>query len=334
MNLNKLASIFDKSGEIKREVEEARREHTKFLKLFPFRSKPEKIDELRPEDLYNPGIGTKDYFFWWMEYGLRKLGRIFPFVADAFESATERLEEFKALLRIAVNDTKSLAEKIDADWDKIKRFGGDRHIAKKIVSAYYPDEVIPIFKTGHLEHFYKELGLDVEGKALEKFDLPYDALSIGQKYQLLNDLLLNVKKEHGHTGEWDNAYFMRFLYETFPPQRRIRPFYAGVPAPLAPTGMIFEPENELGVVCLFGTMHEELGFPFIIKIGPRFPDAIVIDEEGNTKTVEFEYRSSDFERHGHPPQECDIIVCWVDDWADAPRDVRSKILSLKSKFKE
>ena len=333
MDLNKLASIFDKGGEIKSEVEEARKEHRKFLKVFPFRNKPEKIDELRPEDLYNPGIGTKDYFFWWMEYGLSKLGRIFPFVADAYENAVERIEVFKELLRIAVDDSKSLAEKIDADWDKIKRFGGDRHIAKKIISTYYPQEVIPIFKTQDLEHFSKELELGVEGKALDQFDLPYDALSIGEKYQLFNDLLLDIKKEFEKTREWDNAYFMWFLYETYPPQRR-PPSYRGVTAPLVPPGMIFEPENELGVVCLFGAKHEELGFPFIIKIGSRFPDATVVDEEGDTKTVEFEYRSSDFERHGHPPQECDIIVCWVDDWTDAPRNTRSKILSLKSKFKE
>jgi hypothetical protein len=25
--------------------------------------------------------------------------------------------------------------------------------------------------------------------------------------------------------------------------------------------------------------------------------------------IEFEYRSSNFERHGHDPERCDLIVC-------------------------
>jgi len=74
--------------------------------------------------------------------------------------------------------------------------------------------------------------------------------------------------------------------------------------------LLFEPVDEMGVVFLFAKHHREIGFPFIVKLRSRFPDAIAIDMKGEKKLIELEFRSSGF---NHDPKGCDYIVCWVDD---------------------
>jgi hypothetical protein len=96
-------------------------------------------------------------------------------------------------------------------------------------------------------------------------------------------------------------------------------------------GLRYGPVNEQGVVYLFGMISRELGF-LIESIRTDFPDCEgkrCLNPEG-TKwqhiRIEFEYKSSNFFEHGHDPNECDLIVCWIHDWADAPIEV----LELKS----
>jgi hypothetical protein len=96
-------------------------------------------------------------------------------------------------------------------------------------------------------------------------------------------------------------------------------------------GLRYGPVNEQGVVYLFGMISRELGF-LIESIRTDFPDCEgkrCLNQEG-TKwqhiRIEFEYKSSNFFEHGHDPNECDLIVCWIHDWADAPIEV----LELKS----
>ena len=36
------------------------------------------------------------------------------------------------------------------------------------------------------------------------------------------------------------------------------------------------------------------------------------------KRIEFEFESRNFRDHGHPPDGCDIIVCWRHNWAECP----------------
>jgi len=51
-----------------------------------------------------------------------------------------------------------------------------------------------------------------------------------------------------------------------------------------------------------------------------------------SKAVEFELFSSDFQAHGHDPEECDILVCWKDNWKSKPRN--SKVIELRNKLEE
>ena len=35
----------------------------------------------------------------------------------------------------------------------------------------------------------------------------------------------------------------------------------------------------------------------------------------------FEYKSRNFMEHGHDPDLCDLIVCWIHDWEECPVEV-------------
>jgi hypothetical protein len=127
-------------------------------KLFPFRKHPECIDKLTPKKIYNPG--GKDYFFYWIEYKLKILGHLSVYNGKkTYINAMDNINALKQLLKIIVDDTLSISEKIDAPWEKIKRFGGDKHIAKKILFCYYPEKVICVYNTKDLEEFSEKLDL-------------------------------------------------------------------------------------------------------------------------------------------------------------------------------
>jgi hypothetical protein len=91
-------------------------------------------------------------------------------------------------------------------------------------------------------------------------------------------------------------------------------------------GLRFAPINEQGVVYLFGMISSEIGF-YIESIRTGFPDCEgkrCFDRKNNLwehVKIEFEFKSSNFIQHGHNPDECDVIVCWQNDWNDCPIEV-------------
>ncbi|HEX9896120.1 MAG TPA: hypothetical protein VGA85_00455 [Dehalococcoidales bacterium] len=91
-------------------------------------------------------------------------------------------------------------------------------------------------------------------------------------------------------------------------------------------GLRFAPINEQGVVYLFGMISKELGF-LIESIRTEYPDCEgkrCINKDQNRwehVLIEFEYRSSQFKEHGHSPDDCDLVVCWIHDWEDCPIEV-------------
>jgi hypothetical protein len=102
----------------------------------------------------------------------------------------------------------------------------------------------------------------------------------------------------------------------------------GVPLEGVP-GMQSGPVNELGVVCLFALLSKRLGFA-IRRVQAGFPDCIAQKRTANgwkTVRVEFEYNAKSFKAHGHNTRGCDYIVCWENDWPDAPKHL--EILDLR-----
>jgi len=91
-------------------------------------------------------------------------------------------------------------------------------------------------------------------------------------------------------------------------------------------GLRHAPLNEQGVVYVFALIARDIGFT-VEAIGTSFPDCDAkrqIDTKGEKwqrVKIEFEYASSEFKKHGHPVDGCDLIVCWKHDWLDCPIEV-------------
>ncbi|HMC30221.1 MAG TPA: hypothetical protein VKL99_05260 [Candidatus Angelobacter sp.] len=94
--------------------------------------------------------------------------------------------------------------------------------------------------------------------------------------------------------------------------------------PLTESGMLCGPENENGVLFLFGMRAWQLGFA-VKKIQQAFLDIIAlrkIDEQTWQEVrIEAEQESRNFLRHGHPLNGCDLIVCWIHNWPECPIEV-------------
>lgn len=196
-----------------------------FLKQFPFRSQPGSIDGLELEMIYNPHSGDHEYFFNWIEHKLMWLGAVALGSAKPWENARENAGTFRDLLKIAVDDKISIANKIDAHWEDIKGFGGDRHVAKKILSVYYPEDIIPIFKTEDWESLLDLLGIDYTERFIDKFKKNYagSKSTKGEKFETLNELLMEFKNSWPEFAKMDNAMFMNFLYFVYGEQiRKVR----------------------------------------------------------------------------------------------------------------
>jgi len=111
-------------------------------------------------------------------------------------------------------------------------------------------------------------------------------------------------------------------------------------APIDFRGLRHAPLNEQGVVYVFALVARDIGFT-VEAIGTSFPDCEAkrqIDRRGERwqrVRIEFEYLSSDFKKHGHPIEGCDLIVCWKHDWPECPLEVielSEVIKSLGARF--
>jgi hypothetical protein len=100
-------------------------------------------------------------------------------------------------------------------------------------------------------------------------------------------------------------------------------------------GMVHEPTNEDGVICLFGMLAATMGL-LVRRIQGEFPDCEVLyeAEPGRWKCllIEFEFESRNFARHGHRADGCDMIVCWTHNWSRCPANVQ--VLELSRVVKE
>jgi len=98
----------------------------------------------------------------------------------------------------------------------LKGWGGDKHYAKKIIFCYFPEDTLPLFKTEHTEGFARAIASQemeqIESKSEEKCGKSYDNLSIGQRYEVLTEILLEAKKKYlSDLKDLDNALFVKAL---------------------------------------------------------------------------------------------------------------------------
>jgi HNH endonuclease len=100
-----------------------------------------------------------------------------------------------------------------------------------------------------------------------------------------------------------------------------RPVYGQL---MRPYPLTHGPTNEAGVIYLFGTMAEKLGF-VVTRIQTAFPDCeamkLIGEDRWQRVLIEFEYESRNFSKHMHAAHECDMIVCWIHNWPECPLEV-------------
>jgi hypothetical protein len=70
--------------------------------------------------------------------------------------------------------------------------------------------------------------------------------------------------------------------------------------------------NEQAVIFSFGRIADNLGYT-LLRMNNFYPDAVFLSPDGVKITVEFEYKSSNFIRHGHDPALTDLVVCMYED---------------------
>lgn len=104
-------------------------------------------------------------------------------------------------------------------------------------------------------------------------------------------------------------------------------------------GICRAPQTEQETIILFSKLSQHLKMK-IESVSTRFPDAYIRVKEGErwvTKSAEFELYSSKFTDHlkqMDKGKQCDMIICWEDDWKDKPKNLNLKIIELKRELKE
>ncbi|MHC1724537.1 MAG: homing endonuclease associated repeat-containing protein [Syntrophobacteraceae bacterium] len=100
-------------------------------------------------------------------------------------------------------------------------------------------------------------------------------------------------------------------------------------------GLRHEPVNENGVIFLFGIVARELGYSVeAVQAGFRDCEAKRQIDVGKWQRVriEFEFESKNFRDHGHPANQCDLIICWRHNWPECPDHI--EVLELSRVIKQ
>lgn len=215
-SIQEKANTYDKNSIVKTEVEKALSILKAFRAKFPFTENPQTITMLRPDDVFKTNPDEVGEFFRYLEIYLKPLGQLTVSNSNIYSKIRLQLEDFKSLLRAAVDKKMLLAQKVDAPWEKIKGLGDDKQIAKKIIFCfnYETGAVLPIFSTSHIKHFANKLADRPVGT---KF------YSQGEEYAYYTSELLKAKENLPAARGWDNIYFTMFLYNTYPPPDSEKP---------------------------------------------------------------------------------------------------------------
>jgi hypothetical protein len=152
--------------------------------------------------------------------------------------------------------------------------------------------------------------------------------------------------ENGLTHDWQDVIELIDSRPSgrSPGERKERPLpaskvFAGRPlyGPLIhPSPLICEPTNESGVIFLFGSVAERLGFQ-MLRIQTEFPDGEALRRVSENRLqqvkLEFEHQSRNFLYHNHDAAKCDLIVCWEHNWPECPLEVLELKTAIRSEPK-
>ncbi len=205
------ANAFDKAGFTKRETDKALVALKEFRQKFPFVENLREIEWLDPDRLFRVNPDSVGEFFQALEDIFKLLGYPALGNSNVYRNARLQISDFKNLLRTAVDDRKPLAQKVDAKWERIGGIGQDKALAMEIIYSfnYENKTVLPVFSIQHLRYF--------ANRTVDSSSGPTKYFSLGQEYEHYTAELLKTKNSIPITRGWDNMYFTRFLYITYPP---------------------------------------------------------------------------------------------------------------------
>jgi hypothetical protein len=205
------ASAFDKAGLTKREVDNTLVALKEFRQKFPFVENLREIEWLNPDRLFKVNPDSVGEFFQALEDIFKPLGYPVFGNSNVYRNARLQISDFKNLLRTAVDERKSLAQKIDAKWERIGGIGQDKQLPMKIVYCFNFESktVLPVFSVQQLRYFVN--------RTVDTSSGPTKYFSLGQEYEHYTAELLKTKNSLPLARSWDNLYFARFLYATYPP---------------------------------------------------------------------------------------------------------------------
>jgi hypothetical protein len=205
------ANAFDKVGLTKHDVDKALVALKEFRQKYPFVENLREIEWLNPDKLFRVNPDSVGEFFQSLEAIFKPLGYPAFGNSNVYRNARLQINDFKLLLRTAADDRKPLAQKVDAKWERIGGIGEDKALAMEIIYClnYENKAILPVFSIQHLRYFANRIVDSSSG--------PTKYLSLGQEYEHYTAELLKTKNSLPITRGWDNLYFTRFLYASYPP---------------------------------------------------------------------------------------------------------------------
>ena len=130
------ANAFDKNGLIRHEVEIEFGRLKEFRQKFQFAENLRSIEWLDPDKLFKLNPDEVGEFFRLLEANVKSLSNPILNNGNTYRNALLQISDFKNLLRIVVDNRKSLAQKVDAAWEKIGGLGQEKQLAKKIIYCF------------------------------------------------------------------------------------------------------------------------------------------------------------------------------------------------------
>jgi hypothetical protein len=210
-SMQEKANAYDRVKVNRTEVDRALNVLKEFRQKYPFTENLRAIEYLDPDKLFKISPDEVGEFFRLLENSFKPLGRSTLNGSNVYRNTRLQISEFKNLLRASVDNRKSLAQKVDAPWERIGGLGQDKQLAKEIVYCfnYESGKVLPIFNNQHLRHFVNRISDGPSGQT--KY------LSLGQEYEHYTSELIDAKNKVPITRSWDAMYFAVFLSQTYPP---------------------------------------------------------------------------------------------------------------------
>lgn len=289
---------------------------------------------LQPDTTHREGIGRGALLEDWAAVA-RKLGKAptrFEYIAEGRYSSTPFDRTWKRWSHVAADFCRYAGEAENNEWEDVVRLAEDRSGSDRNNRSDREFTRKTNEEDGMMETAAATAGIDEQepgiGESAERdankedvVSAPEEGCSMGEAEAVAESTAPRPRPSWGLvTREASLLRRKRTLL-------RDRPVYG---APAQAGWLAHAPLSEAGVAVAFGMMADLLGMQ-VVRVQTEFPDCEVLCEmepgKWQRQLVEFEFESRNFVRHGHDADGCDMIVCWVHNWAACPARIEVVELS-------